>query len=585
MASIYHGRPARADAIATAAAPVVLAQPRARISDGLVVVASTFVLAFGAVAALATELLATAGSLYPGLPAIVGDVKAVAGSEHGLVVVTPRALLVLDRMGHRLRTWSSSASPGPSRRAQTRAQEEASWSSLSLPAEVDWARGYDLEEIDDPDDPRLADGGTGVDPDSVSGHGPRRSSDKVGDNASGTSRSGEGAERVALATAGGRSGWVGGAAGLWEIDLESGAVQRRLVGSSHGVQAVAASANGNMVAVAQGSDLYRSKDGGRTFELLTRELLTRELLTGELLTGAHAPGRAVLAVMDGGAILVLDPGSGTVRVAGSGPAGSGAGAALPVEGATDLAACGQGAIILGTTGVYVTRPVDGGSPAAGSVMVERVADAPPGATRIACGSTGTPWLVGGQALLLADCHERIWKPARAVSGKITAIALTGATPWVATAAGLWAASLTSTSWAGPGEEAEGFGKSSSGRQAAVGDETFTRISARTSMRSFPRAAWWDSLLPRVDAVVASARLATRRDWRAVIVLTFRLGRTKPPSFTTAQRRSAPAQASGGARPPVGSGALARMVSRAGEDDPISVDEKAAVTRILEETSP
>lgn len=543
-------------------------------------VASIFVLAFGAVAALATELLATAGSLNPGLPAIVGDVKAVAGSEHGLVVVTPRALLVLDRMGNRLRTSSSSASPGPSRRAQTRAQEEAPWSSLSLPAEVDWARGYDLEEIDDPDDPRLADGGTGVAPDSVSGHGPRRSSDKVGDNASGTSRAGEGAERVTLATAGGRSGWVGGAAGLWEIDLESGAVQRRLVGSSQGVQAVAASANGNMVAVAQGSDLYRSKDGGRTFELLTRELLPRELLTG-----AHAPGRAVLAVMDGGAILVLDSGLGTVRVAGSGPAGSGAGAALPVEGATDLAACGQGAIILGTTGVYVTRPVDGGSPAAGSVMVERVADAPPGATRIACGSTGTPWLVGGQALLLADCHERIWRPLRAVSGEITAIALTGATPWVATAAGLWAASLTSTSWAGTGEEADGSGKSSSGRPAAVGDETFTRISTRTSMRSSPGAAWWDSLLPRVDAVVASARLATRRDWRAVIVLTFRLGRTKPPSFTTAQRRSAPAQASGGARPPVGSGALARMVSRAGEDDPISVDEKAAVNRILEETSP
>ncbi|MEP6653485.1 MAG: hypothetical protein ABJA82_09020 [Myxococcales bacterium] len=524
-------------------------------------VASTLVLAFGAAAVLATELLAIVGGPYPGLPAIVGEVKAVAGSEHGLVVVTPRAVLVLDRMGRRLRTWSPSASPHRSRRAQTRAHEEASWSSLSLPADVDWARGYDLEEIDDPDDPRLADGGTGVDPDSVSGHGPRRSSDKVGDNASGTSKAGEGAERVTLATAGGRSGWVGGAAGLWEIDLESGAVQRRLVGSAVGVQAVAASANGNVVAVAQGSELYRSEDGGRTFELLTRELLT----------GARAPGRVALAVTDGGAILVLDPGSGTVRVAGIGPGGSGAGAALPVDGARDLAACGEGAIILGTAGVYVTRPVDGGSRAVGSVVVERVADAPAGATRIACGSTGTPWLVSGQALLLADCHERIWKPARAVSGEVTAIALTGATPWVATAAGLWATSLMSTSGAGSGEDAEGFGKTS---------QTSTRI----SMRSFPQAAWWDNLLPRVDAVVASARLATRRDWRAVIVLTFQLGRTGPPPSTTAQLSSAPVQDSRGA-PPAGGGAFARAVPGPGEDDPISVDEEAAVTRILEETSP
>ena len=109
-------------------------------------------------------------------------------------------------------------------------------------------------------------------------------------------------EGVTLATAGGRSGWVGGAAGLWEIDLDSGAVQRRLVGSSNEVQAVAASANGNMVAVAQGSELYRSHDGGRTFELLT---------------DARAPGRVALAVTDGGTILVLD------RRIGDGPSGGG----------------------------------------------------------------------------------------------------------------------------------------------------------------------------------------------------------------------------------------------------------------------
>ena len=290
-------------------------------------------------------------------------------------------------------------------------------------------------------------------------------------------------------------------------------------------------------------------------------------------------------------------------MAGAGPGDSGAGAALPVEGATDLAACGQGAIILGTAGVYVTRPVDGGSAGAGSVMVERVADAPAGARRIACGPTGTPWLVGGQVLLLADCRERIWKPARAVSGQINAIALTGATPWVATTTGLWATSLMSASRAGRrerprgGSEAEGGGKSSTGRQADVSDGSSgspssmtsarisTRISTGTSTWSLPHAAWWDNLLPRVDAVVASARLATRRDWRAVIVLTFGLGRSGPPPSTAAQLRSATAQAGGGARPPFGGDAVAPALPGAGEDDPISVDEEAAVTRILEETSP
>ena len=534
---------------------------------------STFVLAFGAAAVLATELLAMAGGLDPGVPAISGDVKAMAGSEHGLVVVTTRDFLVLDRMGRRLRIWSSSASPGHSGRARTRAREEVSWSSLSLPPEVDWAREYDLEEIDDPDDPRLTDEGRGVDPDSLPGTGLSQPRGKAGEHASGTSRAGEGTEQVTLATAGGRWGWVGGAAGLWEIDLESGAVQRRLVGSSGRVQAVAASASGDVVAVARGSELYRSDDGGRTFELVT---------------GARAPGGAALAVMNDGAILLLDPGSGTVGVAGTGPGASDAGAALPVEGATAIAACGEGAIILGTAGVYVTRPVHGGSRAAGSVTIERVADAPVGATRIACGLMGTPWLVSGQALLLADCHERIWKPVRAVSGEITAIALSGDTPWVATTTGLWATSLMSTSATRPGE-AEGAGKSSTGQHADVADGASVRSSptpssTRISTRSFPHAVWWNCLLPRVDAVVASARSATRRDWRAVIVLTFRLGRTEPPPFTTARLHQA-SQASGGARPPDGGDTLARAVPRVGEDDPISVDEEAAVTRILEEASP
>ncbi len=463
-------------------------------------------------------------------PAGVSEpIESLAASEEGVVVVTRAGISVMDRTGMRVRTLGSIESRPERRRMMN---VDGSGAAPGLPADLDWARRYDIEEIDDADDPRLADEGA----------------PGQGETEDATARIRKhvltmAATDVSVAAAGSNA-WIGRQDGLWQVDLRSGST-RRAVRRDTGhaaIQQIASTADGRIVAFAERYNLYRSSDSGQTFEAVA---------------AVDAPPRAMTAT-DGGAIVFIDGASGTVRVV---PPGRDDNVTtLSVDGAMALVSCGTAALIMRSDTLLAIR----WSASSNRPVIETRGAVPPGTRRLACESDQRLWASSDEDLFSSTDKGWSWsRRGDLPPGSTIGIAVGGSTIWIASTSGLWMANEIP-----PVARVQRSAPHSSGPWGFGGPSI-----ARLSLESH---RWWSALLPRVDLVAAAARRGGRRDVRGVILFTFtfepKRARETPIGASLARRES------GSEGPRIGLGGL----TGAGYRDAIANEEADALIRIMEE---
>jgi hypothetical protein len=352
---------------------------------------------------------------------------------------------------------------------------DGSTAAPGLPADADWARSTDAETIADTDDPRLAD-----EPDPGA-------ADTL-DQPSSARRSGDAlAARDAVIAVGAHTAWLGLADGLWKVHLATGTAERAASGGLDPIGRVTASSDGRVVAFVQGQRLYRSRDGGQTFDFVA---------------ALSAPPRS-LAATNSGAIVLLDQADGVARVVA--PDGFEL-ASLPVGRATDVVPCGADALLRGAGTLFVLRWLQD------AAAVETVLGAPTDIGHLACSANGGLWVSSGRELRWSHDRGRSW-PGREnpPPGAIAGVAIAGSTIWLAASSGLWTLYVRSPPSAAATQTC--------GPRFVPAPRTGSPTGRRPWSRSSP---WWSSLLPRVDLLAASARQGGRRDTRGMILLTFSL---------------------------------------------------------------
>jgi hypothetical protein len=458
----------RARSACAATGALCRAQPAPIGADGFVVLATSWL----SLGQIAPALLTLHTSLVARSAGVTTPVDAVAGSDDGIVILTEAGARILDPSGVRLRTFA----PPPARTAGRRRMEvDGSTAAPGLPADADWARSTDAESIADADDPRLADE---TDPDA--GDTPaqpspaRRSRDAL-------------PARDAVIAVGAQSAWLGLPDGLWKVYLATGTAERVVLSGLDPIGRVTASSDGRVVAFVQGQRLYRSRDGGQSFDFVA----------------ALGTSPGALAATNTGAIVLLDPADGIARVVA--PDGFEF-ASLPVGRATEVVPCGADALLRGAGTLFVVRWFRD------AAAVEPVPGAPGDIGHLACSANGGLWVSSGHELRWSHDRGRSW-PGREdpPPGAIAGVAIAGSTIWLAASSGLWtipARSPPST----PGAQ-------TCGARFIPVPGTGSPTVRRPWSRSSP---WWSSLLPRVDLLAAIARHGGRRDMRGMVLLTFSL---------------------------------------------------------------
>jgi hypothetical protein len=316
-----------------------------------------------------------------------------------------------------------------------------------------------------------------------------------------------------------------------------------------GLATLAASSDGRWVAAAQRGWLSRSGDGGRSFDVLAPT------------TGAARR----LGITMGGLVFVLDDDE--VRVAWPDRA-----MALPIgpAGATDLAVCGDDALVLAQGRLFAIRSGDL-RPSAARLPVREVGPVPGATYRLACAADGTVIAAFGARLWTSRDAGHSWSLRDELPPvQIEAVALAERTAWVATPAGLWRLPLD----AQPGPPSDRL-PTMRRPQTAEPEPSAAVTSGMATLA--PRAAWWWRVLPVVDLGFVVARTSSHRDVRAFVLLTFLLDRNR--ERTLERQRFAAELADRQRTDAVLSLALSRPL--AGSRDPLDAEERAALVHAQE----
>jgi hypothetical protein len=298
--------------------------------------------------------------------------------------------------------------------------------------------------------------------------------------AAGRQRDGADDPSTALAAASARGVFVVAGRALWLA--QAGRRPQRLAPLRGELRALAASADGRAVVIAEGHALLGSSDGGLSFAPLGVAARAERL--------ALAGG--ALAWTEGAHVIIARPGAPPTTV----PLGS------PVR---DVAACADTLIALAEDGLWslAPEPVRLGGPVA--------------AARLACPAEGTgPWLAVGPALLETPDRGRTWEPRLdAPASPLVGAALTRDYLWLVGRDGL------STLPRIPG-----------GRAARP------RVAAAPAARRV-REPRWAGLLPRLTLDASYVASDGNRELRAFALADFALGPRPPVLLAFADPASDP----------------------------------------------
>ena len=465
------------------------------------------------------------------------------------MISTSGGVRVLDPQGSPVRTLWPETPPRPRRRALGL----DAWSPApGLVVDADWVREYDTEAIDDPDDPRLADDSPAADPGLTRPFRAARRAPPL-------------SGRPTTMAAGGRSAWIGRADGLWQIDLPTGAAWHASAGAAQEIGPVAVSSDGRIVAFFAGGRLHLSRDGGEIFDAVTE---------------TPVRPRGLAATNDGAVVFVRGQGQGQGQ--GQGESGSEArvGAINPGHGevswltgldrrgARDLVSCGDAVLVWGGGGLSAIRWVSG------AATVQDVPAAPGRIDQVACGGVdGRHWVTIGSDLQWSLDQGRSWaRPTENPGGSIGGLAASETTIWLASTSGLWMVPNALAAATTPTPTPFRRDSSGTGGDLPLGEPLpLAPWSPSPSFRW-----WWSTLLPRADLVLAAVRTGARRDLRVLLLLNFALDApsTRQANDLTRLARQRNAEQS----------ACAMAVGQVGwaDDDPLSAEERRALTRALTE---
>lgn len=494
----------------------------------LLVLAAPRVLA-GAPATATATTTARAGGQTP--RAFRERVEAAAGTDDGLVAITSRGVQVVDPAGGLRRTlWPVRERVRDRQRLATLPAGPV-WPGLTADSDFTGA-AYDADDIDDGDDPRLADDASGRAWAIDEGPGHGRSAPPAA-----------GAPPLPpLVAAAGDAGWVLRQDGVWKIGLGDATAVRVYAGEGRRVSALAAGGGretATTVALVAGDQLLRANGGGGAFERL----------------GGPVPRARGLAIDGAGTVVMLDVNGGLRAYAGP----SGEGTMLFGDGVDDIATCSRQVLVLRHDDVF----------ALGETGPRRLGPAPPGTERLACGADGAGWATFGTAIHLSADGGRTWTPRP--SSKIPpvlGVVPTRAALWLVVRAGLWPLPPA-------GQPVRLMAPA--GAQGAPFSVPGTELAPPGCPR--PSAFWrrWSALLPELDLDVEIGRVGAVREIRGLLAASFRvdgLWSGLGPSRGRAGRVW-------DLRPGVGSttelDALAMDAS-----DPLAAAERRALARILEE---
>jgi len=317
-----------------------------------------------------------------------------------------------------------------------------------------------------------------------------------------------------------------------------------------------------VVAVARGGDLYRSRDGGRTFVPVTAAVaVTRSLKV--------APDGSILFVGSAKGELWAVPPLGTKAHD------------LSLQGVEDVAPCGQEVLILREGAVFAGSRWRDRS----QFALRKVAEAPAAAKHIVCSEDGATWVVSGEQVCLSVDRGATWTAAPLPPGAATGLALVGGRIWIAGSSGLWELSIKPAGMDGEPRAARGSAYAPGPpKDSAALEEGFRDRMLR------PTEPRWTTLLPRVDLLFAVAHTAAKQELRGLVVLTFSASGARAEASREAGRvldvarwRQA-SRAAEALRPSKveSLGVADRNSAGTAAEDSISVDERSAVLRILEE---
>ncbi|MES1158193.1 MAG: hypothetical protein ABUL67_03740 [Haliangium ochraceum] len=462
-----------------------------------------------------------------------GAIDALAATAAGVMGTAGPTVRVWDVGGTPVRTlWPAQAAP-----PAPHGHANAAVAVPGVTADSGWTAPYDPDDAEPQDDPGLANETT-----------PRistRARAGMTDKDPGSRGWWAGPRGRVVIAAAGASGWIGRADGLWRIDLASGEAARVFCGADGGVRAVGVSSDGRTLAVTDGGRLWRSRDGGLTFEV-----------TGAFVTGSP---RGLAATRGGNVVVVDATGARIIRAGGFAPESVG------ILGASDVVACGSGAVILSPSGLH------GLWDASGPTALEPITT-PPGTDRMTCGAGGARWWVRAAAGIFTSTDRgQTWlpgvDPGAAVAIPALAMAATDGGIWLATAAGLTFV-------------AAGDGGGPHGGRRWSHERPPTPVTAPVEAWSSPDVAprWWWFGLPRIDLSFTSAQTTLRREIRGFVMATFTLGRPGPAAARAAalarelaRRRRADEQAR--------AAWLMRAVDTAA--DPTFEEQRQAFLRILQ----
>jgi hypothetical protein len=303
----------------------------------------------------------------------------------------------------------------------------------------------------------------------------------------GDDRGGAGVATVAV---GDRHAWIGRGDGLWRLGLDDDVLIREILGSQ-GVTAVAASADGRVVAAVASGHLERSMDGGDTF--------TR---------GAELSGRTRnIAACSTGAILFWDDSGPRLAV----PGGVGA---QPVDEhlpriVQDAIACGEHFAVVAENRVVDFDPQL--SPPTGPPVA-----LPVGARRVLCLSGDTRIAYGDGIWTTADRGTH-WTPRDSAGpGAIRTMTRVGEFLWSGTSSGIWALPVTAVA---------------ASSRAPSGDASAARRTARSTMPAglsgygSAGVRLWRMFLPRVSASFAAWQAPDHASLVGLVTATFTLDPT------------------------------------------------------------
>lgn len=402
---------------------------------------------------LSTQVFSPAHAIVP----VREPVLALAASEAGVVALTRTEVRLLDAAGFPVRRLGLN-DPLAGKRRRRKAHRDGFAAAAGV---------LDDGEFNDPSDPDS----DIEDPENI------LVEDEVVRQRH--AQEGEPLSEAGLA-AGGRVAWIGRADGLWRVDADGNAGALAISAGGGAIRKVAASPSGSWVAAASDHQLFRSRDGGDTFDAVLSLI---------------GPVRS-LAVTPPGSVFVID-GLGLRRLRSNDAEAQ----LIEPSGATEVTACGTQAVARAGQWLFT---IGEGSDLDG--VFDRRA-APPETERVACSADGSLWLGFQPALWMSLDQGQSWSSRSDLQPlPTTSIAITSGWVWVGGSAGLLG--LRRDLAREPPEPPEP-------RQLPREDVG----PANCPPRSW---RWWMSALPRIDIGFAVARSLSRRDVRAFFLLTFLL---------------------------------------------------------------